>query len=370
MAVSPTDAEALVAELVAVYGEAEATLLEVIAKHAAVNGPDAVDGPVWAQRKMAEIPKVRAELQRAIARHESRVLALLADFMDRAYRIGAAMAGKDIPPAPARKAQGALQAAGAVAPGSRALAALAAEHQQQVVGTHLRMLRASEDIYRRTVYEAAAQSLTGTVTRRDAAQKALTKLAARGVTGYTSTDKNGRTRNWDLTSYVEQATRSATAKAQTEGAIARWTERGHDLVIVSDAPEECEWCRPWEGKVLSLSGQPHPGVPVAGTLRQATSGKGLFHSNCRHSLSLYIHGVTKRPARPTADPQGDKDRQKLRRLERETRAAKRQLAAAATPEAKAAAQAKIRARQAQIREHVASTDVTRQPHRERLGAAR
>lgn len=42
-------------------------------------------------------------------------------------------------------------------------------------------------------------------------------------------------------------------------------------------------CAPWNGKVLSLTGQT-PGYP---TLEEA-EGAGLFHPNCRHASSLYI----------------------------------------------------------------------------------
>lgn len=128
-------------------------------------------------------------------------------------------------------------------------------------------------------------------------------------------------------------------------------------------------CRPWEGKVLSLSGAPRlDGVPVAGTLDQAQAS-GLLHPGCRHTIGAYLPGFTKLPT-DTADPDGYEDRQHLRYLERGVRAWKRREAVALDPQAKAHARAKVRQWQARIREHVEETGTKRQPFRESVGAAR
>jgi hypothetical protein len=102
------------------------------------------------------------------------------------------------------------------------------------------------------------------------------------------------------------------------------------------------------------------------TLDEARAA-GLFHCNCRHSVSAYQEGFTK-PFGDVADPKGYADTQRLRYLERQTRAAKRVQAAAMDDAAAKAAGVKVRAYQAQIRAHVASTTAKRQPIRERLGA--
>jgi hypothetical protein len=92
-----------------------------------------------------------------------------------------------------------------------------------------------------------------------------------------------------------------------------------------------------------------------------------MHCNCRHSVSAYQEGFTK-PFGETADPKGYADTQRLRYLERQTRAAKRVQAAAMDDVAAAAAGARVRAYQAKIRAHVGGTTAKRQPTRERLGA--
>lgn len=91
----------------------------------------------------------------------------------------------------------------------------------------------------------------------------------------------------------------------------------------------------------------------------------LVVSNCRHSLSAYLPGVTRVPTN-TEDPEGDKARQQLRALERKVRSEKLKAETAIDPAAKAGHEAKVRAAQGQIREHVKATGLHRQPGREQI----
>ncbi|MFB9687695.1 phage minor capsid protein [Amycolatopsis plumensis] len=250
----------------------------------------------------------------------------------------------------------------------------------KLLATHVRILRWELDAYREVIAKTIATgTLVGRETRLRTAQRAWEELLSRGVTGFT--DKAGR--NWQLASYVEMATRTGTAQAAVQGNLDRLADAGIDLVVVSDAPQECKRCRPWEGKVLSRTG---PGartvrarhgtqdrtvtVHVAGSVLEAVEA-GLMHPNCRHSLSAYLPGVTRLPT-DTADPDGDEARQKLRALERKVRKDKLQAAAALDPAARRAFEKKVRDTQAQIREHIktAPTTLFRQPNRERIGVAR
>jgi len=261
-------------------------------------------------------------------------------------------------------------------PGIDALMGLAQELTQRMSSTHLNVLRWQQDAYREVMAQPAADVLLGTKTRLRAAQVAWEHLLSKGITGFV--DKRGR--QWELASYVEMATRTTVAHAALEGALDRFRQEGIGLVVVSNAPQECERCRPFEGKILAITGGAGPRevehgiedrmvtVDVVATLAEATA-LGLFHPNCRHSLAAYIPGVTRTPAN-SADPKGDKDRQTLRRLERELRALKLKEAAVIDPAAKQALGKKIRAKQARIRQHVSSTSAKRQPQREQIGQAR
>lgn len=262
-------------------------------------------------------------------------------------------------------------------PGIDALMVLAQELTQRMSSAHLHVLRWQTDAYREVMSGPAADVLLGTKTRLRAAQVAWEHLLSKGVTGFT--DK--RNRHWELASYVEMATRTTVAHAAIEAHLDRLTQAGANLVIVSNAPEECQRCRPFEGEVLAINGSTGPRleehaiedgvmvpIDVKATVAQAIAA-GLMHPNCRHRLAMYLPGVTKVPQH-TQDPQGDKDRQTLRRLERELRALKLKEAALIDPAAKQALARKIRAKQARIREHVRISGAQRQPQREQIGSAR
>lgn len=369
MPVSPTLAENLAATVLDLYLDAEQALLTRIARSLA----EGVDAPGWAERQLLLVQAYRARAARVLGEVERRAESAVGDAVRTAWNRGTAAALADL---------GELDPAGPVPldqvlPGAQAVERLAAETISAVTATHPRILRATQDVYRDVISQVSSRTLLGAETRRQTAQEALNRFAKRGVTGFV--DRAGR--GWSMESYAEMAVRSATARAAVDAHSERLRASGHDLVIVSNAPQECARCRPWEGKVLSLSkgiagaiaehattdGRRVP-VRVAGTLAEARAD-GLYHPGCRHSHSLYLPGVTKAPT-ATADPQGDRDRQRLRALERRVRAAKRQEAAALDDVAAKAARAKVRSAQAAIRDHVATTSAKRQPAREQIGRAR
>lgn len=230
---------------------------------------------------------------------------------------------------------------------------------QQLDATSLRILRTAEDVYRSVIGEVTQQGLAGEFTRRQAAQAALDRFAVRGVTGFTDT----LGRQWSLASYTEMACRTSASRASMAAKMQRYVDRGKDLVIVSDAPGECERCRPWEGQVLSLSGtdSEHPSLDEA-------TGAGLFHHNCRHDFGLYVPGLT-RERSGLADPEGDAARQQQRYLERGIRSWKKREAAALDDQAAAYAKAKQREWQARLRQHIDATDGKRLRYREQVKRA-
>jgi hypothetical protein len=202
----------------------------------------------------------------------------------------------------------------------------------------------------------------GIATRRQVTQRALQKFADAGITGFV--DKAGR--NWNLASYAEMATRSTITQAQVQGYVDRLQANGHDLVIVSDSPAECPLCRPWAGKVLSISGRD----PAHSSLDDARS-TGLFHSNCTHHVGIYLPGITP-DYKDTENPEGYVQKQRQRELERRVRKYKRRQAAAIDEDARRAAGKRVRQAQKTLREHVEKHDLKRLRYREQIegGTAR
>lgn len=346
MPISPTIAEDLALRVTEQYSEAERVLLARIAKALA----GGLDSPQWAVEKLANIHKIRTSAGEILASLEVAAEASLGAAILTAWDRGVQAANVD------------LGVPLVQTPGAQAVNLLTAETLTKVTSTHPRILRSTMDVYRDVIAQASSQVLLGTQTRREAAQAALDAFAKRGVVGFI--DKAGR--GWDLASYTETATRTATAHAAVASHVGRLKQMGQNLIIVSNAPQECSRCRPWEGKILSISGSA-TGTEAVATLEEARAA-GLFHPNCRHSTGLYQPGVTK-PLTDTEDPEGNAAVKKLRYLERQVRAEKRVKAVALDPTAERKADLRIRARQAQIREHVSATGIMRQSAREQIGKA-
>lgn len=379
MPVSPAMAEDLTREVRALYDDAEAALLEKLA--AALEAD--IESPKWAELKLAALGNLRQAVEQISAALQTDTDGAVRRALVEAYGRGrqaavAEMGGLDI---------GRELVARRTLPNAPAVDRLAASMADDTRPLYVRITRAVTDAYRRIVARASGNVLLGGMTRRQASQRALDQFAARGITGFT--DSAGR--NWDMASYAEMAVRSVTARAAIEGHIDALTEINVGLVIVSDAPLECPLCAPWEGEVLSLGAESGPhtirtehtiqpsglfaptrtvAVHVAGSLAEAR-GQGLFHPNCRHSLSAYLPGVTTRPPHHATPGTTYEDTQRQRQIERNIRRWRRQQAAAMDEQARRRAGTFVRKWQAAQREHVAAhPDLRRKPAREQIGAAR
>jgi len=183
--------------------------------------------------------------------------------------------------------------------------------------------------------------------RVQAAQVMLDELAGRGITGYT--DRIGR--NWDLATYCEMATRTATANAWDDMQAGLAAGAGLDLVETSTHSTEgsCPLCVPWLGKVLSLTGAT-PGHPTIAGAKAA----GWRHPNCRCFWLVIGAGYTVDVTNPV--PTGEAARvyelsQHQRLLERRVRTEGRAAQAAVTPQAKTRARHRLAAARAASAAH-------------------
>lgn len=202
--------------------------------------------------------------------------------------------------------------------------------------------------------------------RRRIAQSVLDDFQKRGITGFV--DKSGR--RWNIVSYVEMATRTATADMAMRAHIAEIQAAGLDLVRVTVMPNCHPFCQPFQGRLLSITGETEAsedGEPVVASIADAIA-RGFRHPNCRHTVKVHVPGVEV-PDPELIDPGDYKATQDLRALERNVRKAKRAEAAAVTPERVAQARKEIRMYQRAIREHVAKTGVPRNRWREQINHA-
>ncbi|WP_282795175.1 phage minor capsid protein [Streptomyces sp. CC224B] len=370
MPVSPAMAEDLAAEVRRLYDDAETVLLEKLA--AALEAD--IESPRWAELKLAAVGNLREAVERVADALQQDADGAVRRALIEAYTRGrqaavAELGAVDI---------GRSLVARATLPGAPAVDRLAASMAQDSRPLYVRITRAVVDAYRAIVARVSGGVLLGAVTRRQASQRALDAFAHRGITGFV--DRAGR--RWDMAAYAEMAVRSITARAAVEGHVDALAEVGVGLVVVSAAPLECPLCAPWEGEVLTLSGPSGPQalrvehavedgrtvvVHVAGSLVAARAA-GLFHPNCRHALSAFLPGVTRRPQAPP-HPHGAtyEDTQHQRYLERQVRAWKRRSAAAMNDAARRRANARVRDYQARIRELTDAKGLARKRQREQVG---
>lgn len=358
MPVSPDRARLLAKALLEIYQDAETQLLIRLARRLAVG----IDEPGWADRQLLAVQQLRLDTRQLLILLETKGLEALQDAILMAYNRGVALAGTDL------MATGNHVAIAFGGVNTTAVRTLVTEGQRALRAMTLPIQSAQASIYSDVVRQTATRMMTGTVTRREASAQALATWARKGITGFT--DRGGR--SWDMASYAEMVGRTTAGNAIVQGHVDRLVDNGHDLVIVSDAPQECEICRRYEGRLISLTGATPPGpygeFVVTGTLAQAKAA-GLHHPGCRHTLNRFIAGVT-RPMHNTEDPEGDRLRQQQRAKERRIRALKREVEAVKEldPAAAAKARAKLRAYQQGYRSWIDENGLKRLAYREQLKA--
>ena len=131
--------------------------------------------------------------------------------------------------------------------------------------------------------------ITGKV-RREIRNNIVADLKETGLTALV--DKGGR--KWSLEAYTNMLISTKGTEARNRGTANRLAELGYDTVLVSTHHCDCDECRVWEGRVLSLTGETK-GYP---TVADATSA-GLFHPNCKHAINAFVPELNENYREPT-----------------------------------------------------------------------
>lgn len=222
-------------------------------------------------------------------------------------------------------------------------------------------LRMMDDTYRSVVAKTAAEMATGAVTLPQAIDIAMKDFLRAGINCIEY--KNGRRVN--IADYVQMALRTAATRSYLQGAAKKRIELGIDTVLVSQYGACSETCLPWQGRVYiddvfgsfdgetdgergkSKNGNWYPLLSVA-------VHNGLFHPNCRHTLSTWIEGVSAlpKPLDKAAVRKASALEQKQRALERRVREAERTAAGKWEPDAQKQAKKQVQARQKELREFI------------------
>lgn len=188
-------------------------------------------------------------------------------------------------------------------------------------------LRLMDDVYRRVPAQAELAMASGAVTLPQAVDMATKSFLEAGVNCITYQD--GRRVN--IASYAEMALRTAATRAQLQGEAQKRMELGIDTVLVSQYGACSETCLPWQGRIYIDDVWAVFRGERSGDYGKSRDGKsylllsvairnGLFHPNCRHTLTTWIDGISRKPPPLEAE--------KVRRaaaLERQQRALEREV---------------------------------------------
>lgn len=333
----------------AVYYDAERELLRVVSEALVAR----LGEPEYQGVRFGEIRELRKEADAVVRRLERLAAKLITTGVNAAWRRGMQRAVTDLARLGVRKGIGQGQG----------VMELARQTVQRVSNVHLGALRMAEGVYSQVIGQVTARALTGAETRRQATSRALAMFARRGIHGFT--DSSGR--SWSMSAYAEMAVRTAMARAAVDGHLTTLRENGVDLVIVTRLPFTCERCSFWEGKILTQSGRigwrkeesaisdDMVDVLVEGTVEQARAA-GLLHPGCGHNLGAYLPGVTKRPP-VQPHPASYRDSQKMRRLERDLRSAKREATVALDADDRRRAEARANQLNERIKEHAEESGI-------------
>lgn len=231
-------------------------------------------------------------------------------------------------------------------------------------------LRLTDDVYRQTVNRVQLAMATGSITYEKAVDMAVADFLAQGINCIEY--KDGRRVN--IADYVRMVLRTTSTRAALQGKSESWKLRGYDTVQVSSYGMCSKTCLPWQGRAYindaftDWQGETklENGVKFGKShycgkwfpLLSSAIEHGLFHPNCRHSINLFIDGVTElpEPMDNTDIERRYKAEQAQRALEREVRKAKRKVEGSLDPADVKKAKDELRKAQKNVRDHINKTN--------------
>lgn len=208
--------------------------------------------------------------------------------------------------------------------------------------------------------------ILGEKTLQSAIRSACTRMQREGITGFV--DNSGK--RWSAEAYVRMDIKTTCSNAANQGVMDRNQQYGNDLIWVRTNATARPGCFPWQGKVISMENRARDVVDGGGrtvhayAANETTYGQadGIFGINCHHGpMNVFIPGASRVRGTNMSIGQAENDArykltQQQRRLEREVRYAKRDLAmlqaAGASEEEIQLAMAKVRRKQAAVRQLV------------------
>lgn len=348
--------------LINIYLQIESEILDNIGKTLAMPKGE-VNITEWQMMKLQQLGKLTEENYKLLASKSGLTVDAIKQILAKEGYAGAALVDASLGVVPV-----ALNTSNAIAD---MLVRLEAQAVNKLNLVNTTMLNGSRQVYLDIVNQTTAKVLTGLRTPHEALREVSKEWAKRGVP--TIRDKAGRV--WSTEAYVPMVVRSTVKKVSTDSQISRMDDHDIDLIEVSSHMGARPKCEPYQGRIFSKSGKSKK-YPAWSTTSYGLPD-GLLGIHCHHVIYPYVEGKSTQRYKPYDKEKNDKAyelSQKQRKLERDIRAAKKQLVMAKalgdkTPADKVAikqANQQVRHQQERMREFLKATGRRRKPNREQI----
>lgn len=184
------------------------------------------------------------------------------------------------------------------------------------------VLRRSNDVYRRAIFDAQVFMNSGAATYEQAVDMAVKDMLSAGLQCVEY--KNGARHT--LPDYAEMAIRTANKRAYLRGQGEKMQEWGMSTVIINRRHGACGRCADFVGMVFIDD-------VYAGGKKSYADGKypllsdamkaGLFHPRCKDSSSPYFEGISTPPDREVLPKKAQEDLTEIERAEQKAAYGKR-----------------------------------------------
>ena len=195
------------------------------------------------------------------------------------------------------------------------------------------LLASAGDEYMDIINKVSSQVLAGTKTVEKAMQEAVSKLAEKGLTGFTA--KNGA--RWSPEAYTKMVLRSNTQNTINHIQEEQMALVGNDYWEISQHSGARPKCADDQGQIFSVSGNTEPIIDGRGKkikVRSWSSSSygqpdGILGINCGHSRHSFVPGLSIHRDNSIPRSENDKayiEKQRQRQYERTIRNKKREIA--------------------------------------------
>lgn len=184
------------------------------------------------------------------------------------------------------------------------------------------VLRRSNDVYRKAIFDAQVFMNSGAATYEQAVDMAVKDMLSAGLQCVEY--KNGARHT--LPDYAEMAIRTANKRAYLRGQGEKMQEWGMSTVIINRRHGACGRCADFVGMVfiddVYAGGKPSDAGGKYPLLSDAMKA-GLFHPRCKDSSSPYFEGISTPPDREVLPKKAQEDLTEIERAEQKAACGKR-----------------------------------------------